>query len=311
MSESPFAPPSVDDRPPAFEPTLKTEIPLGPRVAGGVLIGNALLSLVSFATLPDQMPGGVVSIAIDAVIGGSLIAGKEKFLVWAKLRVVLGLVLYSVVNLGTGDYYSALFQIVFSIALIGLLFGNPGAARIGVSAMTSVVCMVTATIGLMGGSVPFLNPYLGQLEEVAGGRIDRADYQLAVPSEWKLRKPEFAVKDNPVAEVWLVHAPSDSHVLVIAERLDQPIDLEGFQQNVLTNLRAAASDVVVERIAPSTGGVTIRSHGNVPDAAGSMLELDYIHRLVVDGSFGAQVVAFGPKGNLAPDIETIVDSFSH
>ncbi len=141
-----------------------------------------------------------------------------------------------------------------------------------------------------------------------GGRIVRSDYQLAVPDAWKLRKTSFAAKDNAAAEVWLVHAASDSHVLVIPERLgpDVTVDLDTFHDNVLANLGQTVSGLEVRDTRPSEGGLTIESRGTVDGLA-----LDYIHRLYVSGGFAAQVVAFGPSGQLAPDTQAIVDSFAY
>lgn len=306
MSESPFAPPSVEEQPPAFSPTPHNEIPLGPRIAGGVLVANAILSFAGMLTAPTEVPSGIFSGLIDAAIGVSLLSGKAQFLVWAKLRVVLGLLFFGATSLASGDYYLAIFQALISGALMGLLFGTPSPARIGVSSMACGLYMILGMIGLFGGSLPILNPYLGQLEDVPGGRIIRDDYQLAVPGDWKLRKREAAAKDNPDAEVWLVHASSDSHVIVIPERFgpDMAIDLATYQDNVVGNLRQLVSDLEVTRTVPSQGGVMISSHGMVDGFA-----LDYIHRLYLSGGFGAQIVAFGPEGNLATDTQQIVDSF--
>jgi ribosomal protein L40E len=117
---------------------------MGQKIAAAVLILNGLvLVLEAIITQDAQTSRGVRSAIVSIILGGYLFTGRPSALVWAKVAVILGAVLFTAIAVAQADLYTAVFQMLFSLSLIGLLFGRAGKIRLAVC-----VLMVLGYFGL-------------------------------------------------------------------------------------------------------------------------------------------------------------------
>src|SRR5262249_14027511 len=128
-------------------------LPMAARVAGVVLMINAVFV---FAELflpgrngPDGGPlNSPVHIVVDLAIGFALARGVDKWQKIALARVALGALLFTGVSLAKQDWFGAGAQVLFSVALLGLLWGNAGSARLAVSLVGVAVVFLAEGVGL-------------------------------------------------------------------------------------------------------------------------------------------------------------------
>lgn len=109
----------------------------GQRIAGGVLIGQAV---VATALGAEGMVRSiwVGELIFDVAIGAALVAGSGRFATWALVRVVFGALatLMMLVIARQNSYYDpqlfvgAAIYACFALALLLLLVGEAGRARI-------------------------------------------------------------------------------------------------------------------------------------------------------------------------------------
>src|SRR5207248_6349509 len=112
---------------------------LGARVAGVVLLLNAAANALSMI---KEGPGTgplasqeVKAMIVDLVFGGGLlVAENARLQKWAITRVVLGLIVFGAMFGSQHDMTSLTLQAGFSAALLLLLVGDAGKARIGAGA---------------------------------------------------------------------------------------------------------------------------------------------------------------------------------
>jgi len=233
-------------------------VPSAAKAAGLVLIANGLLALVSTVVMGfSQGPmaaGGLVSVVIDFFVGGYLLAGNERALLWAKVRVGLGLLILPFIQYFAGGMVLAVVQAAFSVGLLLLLIGTPGLLRLGLGVAASGLCLLLQLAGVVAlgvGTSPLTRFILSAQTEGAPVKVVEGrqfKYRLQTTGEgWYLRKAELSRKDNPLADRWLIHPGTDAHVLVIAERLgpDARVDMNAFTNVVLQNARNAATSVAI------------------------------------------------------------------
>jgi len=114
MSQTPdaYAPPKADPLPPQPAPALSPEVRRGARIAGVLLILNAILVLIERAVMksPAGQPAAFstpLPAIIDLVIGGSLVAGRMNLRIWAIVRCVAGGVIFTALQLAHQDFIAA------------------------------------------------------------------------------------------------------------------------------------------------------------------------------------------------------------
>jgi hypothetical protein len=108
------------------------------RVAAGFLVTNLLVSaainglaaLVDPQALSELCAPSLVSALIDLAIAASLWRGQTQWKAFAIVRVVLGAVVYGVLNAGLGDYLSFIPNIALAVALVLALTGRGERRRI-------------------------------------------------------------------------------------------------------------------------------------------------------------------------------------
>jgi len=110
----------------------KIELTTGQKIAAVVLIVNGLALVAEAVLIKDSdsirgLKGALVSI----VIGAYLFSGRPSALKWAKFAAIAGGVLYTGINIAQGDVFTAVSQFLYSLSLVGLLFGRAGKITAG------------------------------------------------------------------------------------------------------------------------------------------------------------------------------------
>lgn len=310
---SAYAPPTTEATPEP-EPLAPGTVSFGAKIAGALMLFNGVLVLIEGV----QGGGNVspVSTIFDFLIGGSLLANKDKYLVWAKVRVGLGLLVFGGMLLSQGDVAGFVVQAIFSTALLLLLLGQPGKARTALGAALAGVVVLLVIFGSLvdaTGSNPLAGlAYQGQTEEVPGGvvRGQLRPYELSLPNaDWRLRKEEAAKKDNALSDRWVIKPGADAHVMVIVEELEAgtTLDFGAYQQAVTQNLRSASKDFRVIDERPALNGLVMHTQSKVDG-----MEIDHVIRLYVDSGVAVQIMGFVPTNGFSaqePELRTIVESF--
>lgn len=324
-----YAPPTAPMPEPApLENPYETT--LGQRIAGGLLITNAVILFLEMALMPTDptshdplsTPGrSVVPALIDIFIGIALLSKNKKVLPWAIFRAALGLVIFVALRAVQGDMLLVVMQLAVSSALLLLLVGNAGKPRIAVAGALFGTYALLSLTGI-SAEVTGKNP-LAAIIQGASGQIEAAPanvvtgesshYQVTAPNDkWRLRTREAAKKDNPLADRWLTRPDLDAHVIIIAEKVPGAMVLpDPLADAVITNSRTAARDFKMIDRNPLR---TRPEDGRMLHTQSTVNGLDIESLVGVVGYYehGFQVVAFARR-NTFPSIESelrsIVESF--
>lgn len=300
-----------------------SELPTGARIAGGILLLNAIALLAERILMPSEAKGlasNPVSMGLDLIIGGMLLAGARKLLILAKIRTVLGGLVLPAVHIAAGNPFVAGLQVVFSTGLLLLLFGNAGKIRIGLGVAAAGLCLGLEAMGLQSQVSGNLNPLsrfllAGQLDKAPASVVegDKFRYRLTSPNDkWFLRKAELAKKENPLADRWLVRPDKDAHVFVIAEEVPGAgsVDMDRFAKVVMDNARKGAKEVqLVEetRLLHRLPARLLHTRSTIEG-----MELEGYYGLFIRDRCIFQVVAFTRKkqfGGLASELLDLIKSF--
>lgn len=157
-ASNPYAP--AQGPPPRRDPS-RVEATAGQRLAGLLLVVNALLILVGAALslrAPQAATGplppgvGVVPAVIDMAIGASLLSGSGRLALWATVRVVVGMVVFTALQIKSP--VAVVIQILVAGSFLLLLLGDAGKPRIGAGgslfglyALVEVVSLVAPRLG--------------------------------------------------------------------------------------------------------------------------------------------------------------------
>lgn len=306
---------------------------VGQRVAGGLLLANAILVFAERLFVPtpvgglpngtpDEMLGGsIVGGIFDIVIGGALLGGNSQVVGLAIGRVILGLVVFGGIRVAQGDLFLAGVQVAVSASFLLVLVGRAGKLRIAAAGLLFGLYVALEAFGLyviqtgrnpLGGVIAAAR---GDVEGPAGEVVGLSSaYRLRAPSAaWLLRKPEAAKKDNPLADRWLMRPELDVHAIVIAEDVPgSAVPVDALVQVVIDNARGAAQRFDVLSTEPSErypeDGRRVRAKARL-----NGLELDFLYGVFTSYGHGYQVVAFAPSQTFAevePELRAIVDSFT-
>jgi hypothetical protein len=313
----------VDVSSPVAAPTGAREGGLGLRLAGGVLLLNALLVIAERVMAPQlggQLPGGVgssvVSIVIDAVLGVSLLMGNERHRGLAILRAALGLLVFTGLRLYQRDMVSAVVHLLFSGALLMLLLGAPSLLRRGMALAGVGLFLLLQVMGLYAvrtGSDVLGGKLLARSDPQASGpaRVVKGrkfPYQMSLPSgsSWLVRSEEATDKDNPLVDRWFIHSKSGIHLLVIGEEFPAgaELNLDAYGQNVINNLR---NGVKVDEVQSPV----CTNHNDMPTClirvSGSTgtKEMEYEVRLFSKPGMAYQLLAFGSANAFSEQREAV------
>jgi hypothetical protein len=294
-------------------------------LAGAILLLNGVLLILEKTALADEDAARfLMSGVIDVGLGVTLVRGNPRFLKWVQVRVILGLFLFSGVQLLNGHPVVATVQVVFSLVLLNLLFGNPGAARKAASVVLALGVFLLQGLGLckeftgrdlLGRWKLEMQEKVTPLDPMLVTGVDYA-YIIASPgARWLQRTQESARKNNPLADIWLVNPDYDAHVYVIGERTDDNhvFVLDKMSEAVIEHIKNRAADfALIERrpVASDPGhGEHILGTGTLKGA-----KLTFHYGVFAFGHSGFQFVCSAkPKSyaQVAAACESMIESFSY
>jgi hypothetical protein len=229
------------------QPSDRT-LTLAQRIAGAALLLNAIfLGLEAiFFTEGAVESREYSSIVISLVLGGLLLAGIEKALLWAKISVIAGAVFYTAQYVAAEDVFMIVFQLAFSAGLLLLLFGRPHRIRLGIGVVLLLAYFGLEVLGLQqeftgqhfltSQFVRARNDLEPIKEDTVKGTV--APYTFEVDaSRWMAMTQEGIRVENPVVETWLVQPQYDAHLFTIPEVLeeDEYIELDDLVDAVIAN----------------------------------------------------------------------------
>lgn len=289
------------------EPAEKVECSSGARLAGGILVIFGLTALLGFAlgARGGETINPVGPAIVDIWIGSTLLKGSRRLLGFAKFRVVAGAILYTGIAVFHQDTVSAVFQLVFSVALCGLLFGTAGKPRKTLAVLVSASLLILGLLGIQQSLVGH-NSLTGLIQRIqlqtqsTDGKVVRGSFQGysfgPLPSVWRMLDPEKTREMNPVVDLWFLDTGRDAAIQVIPESLDPSveIDLSAFEGFVFDNLRQAATDV--EKLGVSDIALNdypVRILDAVAETDG--LRIRYKFGLFLQNGMAIQVVCFSSE----------------
>jgi hypothetical protein len=121
------------------------------RIAGAVMLASAPAALLSSTGNHTTTP--YLAIAIDVLIGISLVRGNLKYRSWAVVRCVLGALVYGGLSAAKGQAIEAGFTVAFTGSLLLLLLGTPGKGRTIAGAVAAGLLTALTYVGLLVGGV--------------------------------------------------------------------------------------------------------------------------------------------------------------
>jgi hypothetical protein len=273
----------------------------GQRVAGPVLIANGILVLAENAMMVDgEGFSNPIGSLVDIALGLMLLAGRRDVLGFTKFRAIAGALVFGGVYLAQGDMVMMTLQVIFSAALIALLFGDAGKLRIMVAAVAALGLIGLEILGLQmintGESPAIMMTALYDSEPLDTDVLESPShpYRMTAPGMgWEIRSDESARLDNPLADVWLVEPSWDAHIMVIAEAADAgyAFDVESLADVVVENARMEAEEFSVERQRHLAGVSTL---GKQIDANAVIdgMNMRFRYGLFANGRHGVQVICF-------------------
>jgi hypothetical protein len=312
-----------DPRQPVVSESADSPLGLAPKLAGIILLVNSVFIAIEAFVLPgeagssSQSIGGIVG---TIIISGMLLSGNPKGLVWARIVVILGGVVFTIKPVMEGDLFSAGFQLVFSASLILLLFGSPGKKRIVLSLVFAGLCFLLETLGIVMEITG--ENYIGaailestsDLTDLPGNTLQghACGYTLAFPpdGQWRAMSQQQIQRDNPDADAWVMNPVRDLHVMIIVEAAD--FDVDTLVDIIIENASQGLEkfDVQSRSNVQTTSGLT----GRVVEASGSVdgMAIGYKYGLFTNNGRAYQIVCFTGQENY-PQFEAtfanIISSF--
>jgi hypothetical protein len=289
---------------------------IGQRIAGPILVANGVLVMLERAMAMDgEGFSNPVGSLIDIALGLMLLAGRKDVLGFTKFRAVAGGLVFGGIYLAQGDMTMMALQLIFSAALIALLFGDAGKPRMAVAAVAAIGLMGLELIGLQmihsGESPAIMMSALYDLQPIESEVLESAThpYRMRAPGEgWERRSDESAQIDNPLADLWLVEPAWDAHIMVIAETVEPgyEVDIETLAEVVVDNARAGAEDFDLASQKYLAGVSTL---GKQLDARAVIdgNEMRFRYGVFANGRHGVQVICFAGEKSF-PNVEKACDA---
>ncbi|MBI1949682.1 MAG: hypothetical protein HYS27_28605 [Deltaproteobacteria bacterium] len=259
---------------------------LAVQVAGGVLIAGALLGLATLATGSASDVGPIAAnplpYAIDIALGVSLMRGNRKWVGLVLFRVVLGSIIFAALAVARDAAVEAVAQGLFCAGVLLLLVGQPVRWRMRTGAALASSLLL---LGLAGTLFPgFL--VAGGFEALPGGvarGVDAAYTLHDTSGRLQQRSRDVVEEEMPIADLWLVDAANDLHIVTVCERLD---DENALDEGVFL-------DAVAEQLASAGNGSIVEAgRPRVVAASGDDVEVKYLADVHVRGKDACQVLAW-------------------
>jgi hypothetical protein len=220
--------------PPPQRDRAPREATAGQRLAGLLLLVNALLVLVEAAlslhapgAASGSLPAGMrlVPAVIDMAIGATLVSGSGRLVLWATVRVVAGMLVFTAMQLK--NPLAAGVQVLVTVSFLLLLVGDAGKPRVAVGASLFglyALAEVLALVAPLIGANPLRSAVLTASGQIEAGAVHEITgvaypYTLRFPGDaWRLRKAQVAKAAQPLADRWLTRADKDVHVVTLVEQ---------------------------------------------------------------------------------------------
>lgn len=308
----------------SLEDESESRIRLGQIIAGLVLLVNGMIQLFFIFIQkrveagPVESPGNSVSSIIIAIL---LIFGHRKGILWGRAGVLIGAVVFPVLYISQNDPVTAIFQILFSLSLIGLLFGQPGKIRIGICISMLGLIFLLDSLGLyaeLTGRNPIMNAVaemsfdLEQIEnnEVSGRFVN---YSLQIPpkSTWKKVSEKQIQSEIIAADLFLVNPDYGAHVVVLAE--PAKTDLASYLKFATTTAESSLTNCKIQDRATI---LTDKGHeGRVFKMTGveDGYEVVYKYGIFIEQNYAFQIICFSEPEDfekLNRDFSYIIHSFA-
>ncbi|MEW6368698.1 MAG: hypothetical protein AB1714_29060 [Acidobacteriota bacterium] len=297
-------------------------LPLSVRIAGVALVLNGIFLILERLLQPELMKGtgptsSPAGALVSVVVGGFLVANRRRALGWARVMVILGLVIFGGWYAIDHDYVMMAAQTAYSGSLLLLLFGTPSVLRMsGAVAVLGLYFLIeTASIVApvaVARQVLFLQgEIVSDPAKIIAGRA--APYRVAIPGDdWYLRPEGRAKGDNPLADRWAINIRNGANLMIIVEQLPagSTLDLGAFAGAVIENLKSASTRIEVVKNEPFQA----RQYGQFVHARIEVegQKLEYYCGLYVAGRTAFQVVAFALQedfSSVEAELREIIGSF--
>ena len=147
---NPYAPPVAPDQPPPAVDNLLINAgdPAQLKTAGILLLVNAVVVVISMVAMPGASFGGPLPAVIDALIAVSFLKGNDRYRTFAIVRVVLGLLVFTGINIAKGDFIDVGASLVGYGGLLLVLVGKPQRARLVAGAVIFGLFVLLELVGL-------------------------------------------------------------------------------------------------------------------------------------------------------------------
>ena len=278
-----------------------------------MLLANAALVLLEIALTPSglfqvqaSMFGRQIATTFfDVLIGISLLARSKRFLSWAIVRAVLGLVIIIIVAVSGNLVLLMMQAAALCGALLMLLIGDAskwriavGSAFFGLYALAGVLSISATATGRNPLAV-WAQRAQGDIGREPAGVVMGASckYRLHAPSDqWYLRNPVAARRDNPLADQWLTRPDLDAHIVVVSEYAPNAvIHVSDYADAVANNLKLNLGGTLVSREPLDENPVFGRILHAKAKVSG--LPMEYYFGLFARKDRAFQVIAFTHQDN--------------
>jgi hypothetical protein len=219
----PAGPPAYPPSPAAAAPDAP--LPLGARVAGAVLLANAVVGLGVFLAGrsggPIAAPFAVGTNLVDLILAVGLLSSRAWARAWALVRTGLGgLIFTPLLWMSLGPLFG-LLQLAFSLGVLALLVGEAGPVRLAAGLAGSGGTL--ALLALMAASPPAGRAVRALAADVAarGGHLEavaraaEGTWRLPLPPD-RWHEPLMPGRDLDGGASW---PEEDAHLVVVSRPL--------------------------------------------------------------------------------------------
>ncbi|MBI9018742.1 MAG: hypothetical protein JEZ07_15920 [Phycisphaerae bacterium] len=296
----------------------------GQRIAAGVMVTNAVLSLILMMLdgFADDTSSKMVGPYIfDIVLGISIFSGNHKWVKLAIIRVFVGIFIWIALALAQENTALAILQFIYGASLLILMFGNPKKVRLSIGCgMASIIALMwLSAFQLHFSGYSFINNLLLKntydLVDAENELLVNESHNYSfgpISSGWQQRKRAAVIKEMPVATNWFVNPKYDAHIAIITEKIDPDyiIDHVEFVKVVIENASNLDGFSVISKKDISTEKVDatiLNTTANLDD-----LMLKYRYGLFSKNNIAVQIICWSSIysfDNVQDDFSAAIDSF--
>lgn len=248
------------------------DFPVAARLAGGVLVFFALVSPGRAAIarlLFDPVGAAVAALALaDLVLGAALLLGKPWSVPAARVRALAGLVVGPLLHFALAGALGAGLQLGVAVALLVLLVGTPGTARLATGIAAAGACVMLTSVEYVAAFFR-IDPVRLVMARPAAPRDQPGPpvtsvagrefaYRIATSGgEWREIPRDVHQANRPNADRWLHQPGTNAHVLVSGLRGAQVPTVEASVERALQSLRNTTETYAVAEDRALPNGVRL------------------------------------------------------